>query len=190
MVIVEDAESDREDLSGGDDKGREMLFELFDHAIDEHLAHCAQDAHDQHVQHEDLVRKEEPEDVHGFEEDAGVKERDDEGHLFISAIIYMGSGLYSDLISAWKSGRKPSASRETINKKMPMISIFFSSLLMDSGSNALNMMIPIVMIPPTTIFLVPSFNFLSLTREQSTPTKMTEIRLQDLNIMTTGKLVR
>lgn len=46
MMIVEDTESDCEYFSGGDDKGREMLLELLDHAIDEHLAYCAQNTHD------------------------------------------------------------------------------------------------------------------------------------------------
>ena len=77
MVIVEDAQANSEYFPGGDDKGREMLFELLDHAIDEHLAHCAQNAHDQHVQHEDLVLEQELEDVDDLEEDAGVEEGDD-----------------------------------------------------------------------------------------------------------------
>lgn len=89
MMKVEDAESDCKELSGGDDKGREMLFELFDHAIDEHLSDCAQNAHDQHVQHEDLVLEEEFEDVHDFEQDAGVKERDDGDPL-----VYLGHHLH------------------------------------------------------------------------------------------------
>ena len=70
MMIVQDTEPDCEYLSGGDDKGREMLFELLDHAIDKHLAHCAQNAHDQHMQNEDLMLEEELEDIHNFEEDA------------------------------------------------------------------------------------------------------------------------
>lgn len=73
---------------------------------------------------------------------------------------------------------------------MPKISVFFSYFLADSGSKYLNMMIPAVTSIPTTIFLVPSLSFLSLTREQSTPTKITDRMLQLLNIMTTGKLVR
>jgi len=70
-----------------------------------------------------------------------------------------------------------------------MISVFFYVFL-DSGSNTLNMMIPTVIIRPTIIFFVASLTLLSLTLEHSTPTNITEIRLHDLNIMTTGKLVR
>lgn len=67
MMIVEDTESNCEYFSGGDDKRREMLFELFDHAIDEHLSDCAQNTHDQHVQDEDLVLEEELKDVNDFQ---------------------------------------------------------------------------------------------------------------------------
>jgi len=49
---------------------------------------------------------------------------------------------------------------------------------------------PAVTRTPTTIFFVPNFNFLSATREHRTPTKTTERMLHDLNIMTTGKLVK
>lgn len=77
-----------------------------------------------------------------------------------------------------------------INNTIPMTSVCFYDFLEDSGSNTLNIMMPSVMMTPTTIFLVASLSFLSLTREQSTPTKITEIKLQDLNIMTTGKLVK
>ena len=111
-------------------------------------------------------------------------------HLLISVIISMGLGLYTLLISAWKSGKNPSANRDTINKTMPMIYVCFSDFFDDYGSNTLNIMIPMVMIMPTTIFFVASFTFLSFTREQSTPTKITEIKLHDLNIITTGKLVK
>ena len=71
-----------------------------------------------------------------------------------------------------------------------MISVCFYDFFDDSGSNILNMMIPTVITTPTIIFFVASFTFLSFTLEQSTPTKITEIKLHDLNIITTGKLVR
>jgi len=113
-----------------------------------------------------------------------------ETHLLMAVIIYIGCGLYSDLIYAWKSGRKPSASSETMSKIMPMSYVFFSSFLADYGSNALNIMMPIVTSTPTIIFFIPNFNFLSFTLEQRTPTNITERMLHDLNIITTGKLVR
>ncbi len=47
---------------------------------------------------------------------------------------------------------------------------------------------PIVTTIPTIIFLTPNFNFLSLTLEQKTPTRITDKMLHDLNIITTGKL--
>lgn len=70
MMKVYNTEPNSENLPGGDDKRSEMLFELFDHAIDEHLADCAENAHDQHMQHEDLMSEEESEDINNFEEDA------------------------------------------------------------------------------------------------------------------------
>lgn len=59
-----------------------------------------------------------------------------------------------------------------------------------AGSLTLKTIIPSVTRTPTIIFLGPSLSCLSDTLEHKTPTKITEIRLQDLNIMTTGKLVR
>jgi len=111
-------------------------------------------------------------------------------HLLMAVIIYIGCGLYYDLIYAWKSGRKPSARSETMSRTIPMIYVFFSSFFDDSGSKALNIMIPIVTSTPTITFFMPNFNFLSFTLEHSTPTNITERMLQDLNIITTGKLVR
>ena len=101
----------------------------------------------------------------------------------------MGFGLYTLLISAWKSGKNPSAINDTINKTIPIIQVFFYDFFDDYGSNTLNMIIPTVIIRPMMIFFVASFTFVSLTREQSTPTNITEIKLHDLNIMTIGKLV-
>lgn len=45
------------------------------------------------------------------------------------------------------------------------------------------------MIKPMIIFLGPRFNFLSLTRVQRIATSKIDKMLQDLNAMTTGKLV-
>jgi hypothetical protein len=52
------------------------------------------------------------------------------------------------------------------------------------------MIIPAETSTPTTIFLAPNFNFLSLTREHKTPTKITDRILHDLTIITIGKLVQ
>ncbi len=101
----------------------------------------------------------------------------------------MGCGLYYDFIWAWKSGKNPSAKRETNKRIIPNIYVFFSYFLR-AGSLSLNKTIPKVTRIPIAIFLKPSFNFLSFTLEQRTPTKITERMLHDLNIMTTGKLVR
>lgn len=40
MVKVKDTESDCEYLAGCYNEGREVLLELFDHAVDEHLSEC------------------------------------------------------------------------------------------------------------------------------------------------------
>lgn len=110
-------------------------------------------------------------------------------HLLICVIISIGFGLNYDLISAWKSGKNPSASKDMINSIIPVIYVCFYSFF-EAGSKTLKIMIPTVIIAPTTIFFTPSFSFLSLTLEHKTPTRMTDIKLHDLNIITTGKLVR
>lgn len=53
----------------------------------------------------------------------------------------------------------------------------------------LKISIPTEMKRAMTIFSGPSFSALSLTLEQKKPTKTTGMILQDLNIITTGKLV-
>ncbi len=45
MVVEDDAECYCEYFSCGDYKRYKMLFELFDHAVDEHLADCAEHSH-------------------------------------------------------------------------------------------------------------------------------------------------
>jgi hypothetical protein len=47
-------------------------------------------------------------------------------HLLIVVIISMGWGLWMDLISAWKSGRNPSANKDTISRMIPATSVFLS----------------------------------------------------------------
>jgi len=37
MVVEHNTQSNGEDLPGGDDEGYEVLLELFDHPVDEHL---------------------------------------------------------------------------------------------------------------------------------------------------------
>jgi hypothetical protein len=72
-----------------------------------------------------------------------------------------------------------------IKSTIPVISVCFYYFF-EAGSNTLKIMIPTVMMAPTTIFLTPSLSFLSLTLEHKTPTRITDIRLHDLNIITTG----
>lgn len=43
MSEVEDIDDDCEALAGGDDEGRDMLFEHLDHPIDYQLSQCVQD---------------------------------------------------------------------------------------------------------------------------------------------------
>ena len=42
-------------------------------------------------------------------------------HLLFYVIIYMGFGLFLALIYAWKSGRNPSAIKDTIKKAIPIV---------------------------------------------------------------------
>ena len=57
MVIVEDRKADSEDLSGGDNEGNEMLFELFDHTVDKHLTQERQNTELYHVDQECCMGK-------------------------------------------------------------------------------------------------------------------------------------
>ena len=45
-------------------------------------------------------------------------------HLLITVIIYIGCGLYYVLMTAWKSGKKPSATIDTTSRTIPRISRF------------------------------------------------------------------
>ncbi len=58
-----------------------------------------------------------------------------------------------------------------------------------SGSKKLNKKTPIETTIPTIILLLPKFKFFSFTLVQQMATMSTESKLQDLNAMTTGKLV-
>ena len=111
-------------------------------------------------------------------------------HLLIYLSISIGDGLNFYLISAWKSGKKPSAIKLIPKNKYPKKAGFLSSVRFASGSKNLNIIIPVDTTMATTIFFGGSFSFLSLTREQSTPTKMTESKLHDLVIIVNGKLTR
>ena len=42
-------------------------------------------------------------------------------HLLFCVIISIGLGLYFDFIYAWKSGKNPSAIKETIRKAIPIV---------------------------------------------------------------------
>lgn len=58
-----------------------------------------------------------------------------------------------------------------------------------SGSKKLNKNTPIETVKPTIILVGPNLRWLSLTRVHIMATKSTDIRLQDLKAITTGKLV-
>lgn len=107
-------------------------------------------------------------------------------HLFIYAIISVGFGLYFDLISAWKSGRNPSANNEINKTTNPTHSYFLSSSDFAYGSKYLNIKIPKEATTPMIIFCVESLSFLSVTLEQKIPTKITDKRLHDLKVATMG----
>lgn len=79
-------------------------------------------------------------------------------HLFMSAIISEGCGLYSTLISACKSGRNPSAMKWNSKNKIPK-NYSLPDLFLVSGSANWNSKIPEVMIAVMIIFLGPSFSF-------------------------------
>ena len=93
-------------------------------------------------------------------------------------------------MEAWKSGKNPSAIKLAKSNKKPKIYVFLPLLLLKSvyGSNNLNIIIPSETPIATKIFLGPNFNFLSLTLEHITLTKITGIILQDLTIIVNGKL--
>ena len=109
-------------------------------------------------------------------------------HLLIFSIIWVGWGSYTDFISAWKSGKNPSASKDTIKKAIPEISDSLD-LYFVAGSNKLNRRTPIVRTIPTINFFLPNFNFFSFTREQKIATNKTDRTFEDLKTITTGKLV-
>jgi hypothetical protein len=100
----------------------------------------------------------------------------------------VGSGLYYDFITAWKSGRNPSAIKENIMSPKPSN---YELLVIDNvlGSNTLKMAIPNVAIIATKIFFFPNFKVISLTPLNKTPTRTTDKIPQERIIITTGKLV-
>ncbi len=59
------------------------------------------------------------------------------------------------------------------------------SLSFELSLKQLNKMIPIEAITPILIFCIPNLTDSSLTREQKTPTNMTESKLQDFIIIAT-----
>lgn len=63
MMIVENTEPYCEYFTSGDDEGREVLFELFDHSVDEHLSESVEDTHSEHVYDEHVMICEKFEDV-------------------------------------------------------------------------------------------------------------------------------
>jgi hypothetical protein len=90
------------------------------------------------------------------------------------------------LISAWKSGRNPSANNEMNKTTNPIHSYFLSSSDFTYGSKYLKIKIPKEATIPTTIFCLDSLSFLSVTLEHKIPTKITDKRLHDFNVATIG----
>ena len=97
-------------------------------------------------------------------------------------------GLYSDLIWAWKSGRKPSPIHEINRYRLPSDSSYkgLSLPFYSFSLKKLNKTMPMVATTPIPRFLYVSLSLESLTLEQKTPTMMTESRLQDLAITMAG----
>ena len=106
-------------------------------------------------------------------------------HLLICSNIQVGSGLYSDFIIAWKSGKNPSTTKEIANRKIPNSEEAFQVFFMSPPK--LYSRIPSVTKQATIILFPPSFNDFCLTPEQHTPTITTETMLQDFTIITIGK---
>jgi len=107
----------------------------------------------------------------------------------MTAYIVKVEGLCYDLSWAWKSGKKPSPTKEQIKKILPIENS-------ESGWSEdpdycflkkLNRIIPQVATRPINILLCVSLSFESLTLEKNTPTIITESKLQDLAITTAGK---
>lgn len=100
----------------------------------------------------------------------------------------VGCGLYTDLMTAWKSGKNPSANSEVTIKEIPIASVcWVESLVL--LSKTLKMIIPAVARVAMMIFLFPSLIVVSLTPVNSTPTSTTDKILHERTIITTGKLV-
>ena len=109
-------------------------------------------------------------------------------YLLFYVIISMGLGLNLILISAWKSGRNPSAISDTTKNAIPIVYVVLSSPCLAYGSVSLNIINTTVINTATMIFLFYNFRLFYYTREQHTPTKTTDKRLQDLNSVAIGKL--
>lgn len=109
-------------------------------------------------------------------------------HLFIVINISIEDGFDFYFIAAWKSGVNPSANRLIANRTRPNIYVDLVDAKLLLGSNILNIKMPIVTMAAIIIFWGPSFNYLVLTLEQQTPTKITLIKLHDLAMTIRGKL--
>ena len=81
MTVVQDAESDGEEFAGGDDEGDEVLLELLDHSVDEHLTDCVEQSHRYQVRREPVVVVHEADGVDQFVEGDGQEGREDEDPL-------------------------------------------------------------------------------------------------------------
>lgn len=72
MMEIDEWESDSDDFSGGDDKGHDVLFELFDHSVDEDLSDKGEDGHGDEVDGEEGVVPAEVDGVPELADDNGV----------------------------------------------------------------------------------------------------------------------
>jgi hypothetical protein len=63
MIKVEDAETHCKYLTSGNDKRRKMLFELLDHTINKHLSNSSKKTHQEEMEQEQPMRKDELDDV-------------------------------------------------------------------------------------------------------------------------------
>jgi hypothetical protein len=98
--------------------------------------------------------------------------------------------LNLSFIYAWKSGTNPSTNKLTNKNISPNTYVLVFEFELEAGSNTLNIMIPIVTKTAITIFLGPNFNYLLLTLEQNTPTKITLSKEQDLAITIKGNVTK
>lgn len=73
-MVVDDAESDCEDFTSGNDKRREMLLELLDHTVHEHLTDGAKNTHHDQMSQEKPVLEDKHKHIDDFQKEARINE--------------------------------------------------------------------------------------------------------------------